>query len=66
VVEEPNGSVKSNMDVRFVSSPVTRNVIGLSAKVTFLPSPGIRMTAFALIIFSPWLGASSCAETAAT
>src|SRR5262249_49860674 len=43
--------VQSNMDVCFVSSPVTRKVIGLPANVTPLPSPGIRMTAFALIIF---------------
>jgi quercetin dioxygenase-like cupin family protein len=35
-----------------VSSPVTRNVIGLPASVTCLPSPGIRTTAFALVVLS--------------
>src|SRR5712664_385843 len=38
------------MDVCFVSFPVTRNAIGWPAKVTSLPSPGIRITAFALIM----------------
>jgi len=36
------------MDAFLVSSPVTRNLIGLPA---YVASPGIRMTAFALIIF---------------
>src|SRR5476649_2330419 len=38
------------MVVCLVSCPVTRNTSGLPAKVTSLPSPGIRITAFALIL----------------
>src|SRR6516164_6647124 len=39
------------MDVCLVSAPVTRNSIGCPANMTFLPMPGIRMTAFALMTF---------------
>ena len=51
-VEKPGGIVQSNIDVCLVSCPVTRNTKGFPANETCLPSPGMRMTAFALMISS--------------
>jgi hypothetical protein len=45
-------SSKSNMDVCFVCSPVTRNAIGWSANFSSLPSPGVRMTGLAIMMLS--------------
>src|SRR5438067_6316243 len=53
--------VHSNIEVCFVSSPVTRKAMGWPASCTLVPSPGGRMIAFADI----WVLRSSSARRAA-